>query len=87
MDELRITSANPTDREVEILLLSVSKSVKEKDDNLEPNFNMKYSKSYTMFEAFGKVDDMESMHLLFQFFFVFSLLLNCRLSLYSDVAE
>ena len=47
-----------------------------------------------MFEAFGMMDDMESMHLLFQFFLVFSLLLqfflffaNCRLPMKSDVAE
>ena len=48
-----------------------------------------------MFEAFGMMDDMESMHLLFQFFLAFLLLLNflllfaanCRLPMKSDVAE
>ena len=71
--------ANPTDRET--LLLSAAR--------LFPIL------AYTMFEAFGMMDDMESMHLLFQFFLAFLLLLNflllfaanCRLPMKSDVAE
>ena len=34
VDELRISNANPTGREVETLLLSAARSIKKEDDNL-----------------------------------------------------
>ena len=96
MDELRISSDNPPDRDVETLLISAARSIREEDDNLCPLLNINSECFQYLHFVWGLwCKGRHGMHLLFQFFLVFPLLLhflllfavNYLLPMQSDVAE